>query len=287
MPPLQWLRSFEAAARHLSFTAAARELHLTQSAVSQQVRLLENYIGQALFIRQPKRLELTDTALSYLGKVQEAFSTLQESTRMMRGSDRDTLLKIKANWAFTVLWLLPRLDEFANKYPWVELDLSTALWEQDYSSTTSTLEIRFGIGGWRDVEYEQLTQQYYYPVCSPKLAKRIKSLDDLIQHPLIHIMGGRDTWKSWLKNANVNTEDSVNRGHQSTTFIVTLELARKNLGITLGHDIVCQDMIKARKLAIPMEQTFKMEENYYLISGHKANRNEAHRCFSEWLVQQI
>ena len=115
LPPLNWLRAFESASRHLSFTDAARELHMTQSAVSQQIKALENYLGRTFFIRKARSLELTEAALAYLPSVDAAFKLLYQGTQGLLGVDHDQLLEVRANLAFTVFWLTPRLGRFVSQ----------------------------------------------------------------------------------------------------------------------------------------------------------------------------
>ena len=131
LPPLNWLRAFEASARLLSFTAAASELNMTQSAVSQQIKSLEQHVGRPLFLRFPRAIQLTDTGHAYLPVVQEAFSTLVTGTRMVTGGDRGQVLTVQSNLAFSVFWLAPRLGSLLDKHPWLKLNITTATWEPE------------------------------------------------------------------------------------------------------------------------------------------------------------
>ena len=288
LPPLQWLRSFEAAARHLSFTAAASELHLTQSAISQQVRLLESHLGKALFIRKPRGLELTEDATYFLKTVQASFKTLQQGTDIFRGKDADNVLDIKANWPFAVLWLAPRIGDFVAQHPWVQLNVSTAWWETDISSSGASVEIRYGIGEWEDTSSgEQLTTETCYPVCAPELADAFDNVDNIANGPLIHVTAARDEWNNWLRFSGVESPPRPKSEHWCSTYIITFALARQKLGVALAHDILCRDLIDAGKLVQLSDQAMPMQENYYLTCASKHSPNEASRVFREWLLEKM
>ena len=283
MPPLQWLRSFEAAARHLSFTSAAEELHITQSAVSQQVKQLESFLGQALFVRQPRSLQLTDAARNYLPAIQGAFKLLLKGTQSFFGHDADASLEIKANWAFTVLWLVPRLDSFLQANPWVHLNLSTALWSSEYAQSQALVEVRFGSGEWEGVVGERLSVQECFPVCSPALSDRLAVPEDIAKEPLLHVSGMMEGWDEWFHSVGLRTPVTAIH-HQSPTFIVTLALAQRGLGVSLAHDIVAGDLLAAGALCKPLSQTIPMQESYYLLSPDSSQTNKAASAFRDWLL---
>ena len=140
LPPLNWLRAFEAAARHLSFTQAAKELNVTQSAVSQHVRSLETYLGRELFIRRTRALHLTEAGASYLPTIREAFGTLARGTRAFRGGDPGRNLMVQCNLSFTAFWLVRRLAGLVEAHPWLVLNLMTPIWDPERSSRTAEVE---------------------------------------------------------------------------------------------------------------------------------------------------
>ena len=145
LPPLNWLRAFESSARQLSFTRAAEELHMTQSAVSQQIKSLENYLRRDLFIRKPRALQLTEAGRSYLPIVQEAFVTLGKGTRALTGGSRTRgqTLNLQCNMAFSTFWLAPRMSSLLAQYPWMTVNVVNVLWHPEQSASASDLEIRF------------------------------------------------------------------------------------------------------------------------------------------------
>ena len=173
LPPLNWLRSFEAAARRLSFTAAGEELHVTQSAVSQQIRNLEGLLGQPLFLRGPRSLQLTEAGRRYLPTVENAFELLALGTGEFLAPKQENLLDIRANFAFTLYWLTPRLEGFLAAHPGLRLNLSAALWQSDFAGTPASVEIRYGRGQWEGVWSERLIADRLAPVSAPALAARM------------------------------------------------------------------------------------------------------------------
>src|SRR5690554_3512253 len=147
LPHLAWLRAFEATARHMSFTLAAQELGLTQSAVSQHVRNLELFLGRDLFIRRTRALDLTEAGGNYLPTVREAFDMLTQGTRSVFGDTRSNSLIVQCNLGFALFWLTPRLQDFQTQHPGIALNIVTPIWDPERNTDTSALEIRFGRGG--------------------------------------------------------------------------------------------------------------------------------------------
>lgn len=171
LPPLNWLKAFEASARNLSFTGAARDLNMTQSAVSQQIKALENHLGRSLFVRRTRALQLTEAGLNYLPTVQEAFSTLAAGTRALVGGDRGRNLSVQSNLAFSVFWLTPRLPRLYEQHPWLTLNITTTLWDMVEGIATPDVEIRFG----RDLSGARVTRLFddtCFAVCSREIAAR-------------------------------------------------------------------------------------------------------------------
>ena len=286
LPPLNWLRSFEAAARHLSFTAAAEELHITQSAVSQQVKLLEQFLGEPLFLRRPRSLQLTDAARHYLPSVTTAFTLIADGTKAFFGPQQETALEIKSNTAFSVFWLMPRIGDFLAAYPWVRVNLSTALWTTDFAGSSASVEIRYGRGEWEGDTGERLTEERLYPVCAPALAERIETPEDLADEMPIHVSQLSDSWDYWADSlglAGLRGRD----GHYLNTFVLSLEMARRGLGVALGHDAVCRDLIARGALAAPLDLTVPARDNYYLLLPDRGSATEAARAFRDWMLAQV
>jgi len=283
LPPLNWLRAFEASARHLSFTSAAQELNMTQSAVSQQIKALEGYLGKALFYRLVRRLELTDAGNLYLPWVQDSFSVLTKGTQQLLGPDRAKTLQIVSNLAFTVHWLAPRLPKFFAAHPKIRLNFTTPIWHLDHTSQSADLEIRFGRAPDSRLMYELLTQANYFPICAPGDSV---TLDTLFDRPLFDCAGLSCNWESWCTGQGISFPKKAHLTYAST-YAVSFSAAVAGSGLAIGHDILVADMLRDGILKRPFDHVAPVSEAYYLIhpAGHVAS--PASQAFSDWLKSEI
>jgi LysR family glycine cleavage system transcriptional activator len=172
LPPLNWLRAFEASARGLSFTAAAEELSMTQSAVSQQIKSLESALGRSLFLRRARGLALTDEGRGYLPTVQAAFAMLEEGTTVLQSRSHPDVLELQVNLSFALFWLTPRLGQFMDENPGVQLNLATSVWHEERPNPAGSLQIVFGLGKREGINGRRLTRDSIFPVCTPKSPNR-------------------------------------------------------------------------------------------------------------------
>lgn len=286
LPPLNWLRAFEAAARHLSFTGAAQELNITQSAVSQQIKSLESFLGRPLFIRRTRSLELTDTARAYLPTLDAAFRLLFEGTQSLLVPRQGQVLEVHSNLAFTVFWLTPRLPRFFELHPWVRLNISTTIWASEQTNPHASVEIRFGDGRWSGGTGERLFENRSYPLCTPDLAKGLKDPAALLNERLLDVFGIVGGWESWFQAAGVSSTKAppVDR---STTYVVTFAMARQGLGVSLGHDAIAEADLQAGNLVRPFDVFLPMRESYYLLPPQGRSMNEAVKVFREWILEEM
>ncbi|MEM7222589.1 MAG: LysR substrate-binding domain-containing protein [Pseudomonadota bacterium] len=286
LPPLNWLRSFEAAARHLSFTAAAEELHITQSAVSQQVRHLEGFLGQPLFFRGPRSLQLSEGGRRYLPSVENAFSVLAAGTGEFLAPKQGSQLDIKANFAFSVFWLAPRLEGFLARHPEVKVNIATALWPSDFTGVPSSVEIRYGRGQWQGVQSEPLFEDRLTPVCAPAVAKRLKSPADLKGETLLHGTAMADSWDYWAKE----TATSALRkrgGHYVNAIAPLIEMAKRGLGVALGSMVLCEGLIAEGSLAAPFDLSIPAQDDYHLILPEGADSHPYVEAFKTWILAEV
>lgn len=277
LPPLNWLRAFEASARNLSFTGAARDLNMTQSAVSQQIKSLEAYMGRPLFFRHTRSLELTQTGQSYLPVVREAFRTLSHGTRALTGEKSD-VLQVQSNLSFSVHWLAPRLAGFYTAHPKVRLAITTELWEPRDMARGADVEIRFSLRPSDQVYAEPLATDVYYPVCAPSYQVE---LETLYQQPLYDCANMMGTWAVWAEEQGIDWPDPPVT--YATTYCVTLAAAKAGNGLALAHDLIAKDMIAAGELVAPFAHRAVMQEAYHLIQSPQAQTMEAAQTFVAWL----
>lgn len=286
LPPLNWLRAFEASARALSFTAAAQELHMTQSAVSQQIKSLENALGRTLFHRRVRGLELTDEGRGYLPTVQAAFATLEEGTAVLIGRNDPDVLELHANLSFATYWLTPRLGRFMDEHPWIHLNVATSIWPHEKPSESAAVEIVFGQGKWESRVGQRLTQDSVFPVCTPALARQIQDVPGLLRQRLFDLPGTLQSWDSWLEACGPGPWHPP-PVHRASTWALSLQWALQGLGVALAHDTVARDLIAAGRLVRPVPFAIPMKEAYYLIAPEGSHTNAAAKAFKVWLLREM
>lgn len=279
LPPLAWLRAFEAAARHLSFTQAAEELHLTQSAVSQHVRALESRLARQLFIRRTRALQLTEAGANYLPVVQEAFATLSAGTRAFTGGDRGRRLMVTCNLAFATFWLAPRLADLLQEHPWLTLNITTPIWDPERAAGQPDVEIRFGRVATMPPTAHRMAEERAYPVCSPSLPGSLRHWE---QGPLFDCAGVLTNWEAWLAEQGyaLPRGKSVNL---ASTYVVALTAAITGAGISMAHDTLAGLLLAEGTLIQPFERTIRMPEGYFLLNPPKHAETPATRAFTDWI----
>lgn len=287
LPPLNWLRAFEASARALSFTEAAQELHMTQSAVSQQIKSLEQALGRTLFHRRARGLELTDIGRGYLPTVQAAFNTLEEGTAVLTGRSEPDVLELHANISFAIFWLTPRLKQFLQEFPWVCLDVATSIWPTEKPRNLAAVEIVLGLGKWEARAGQRLTRDNVFPVCTPEIAGRIHDVSDLLKENLFELPGTLQTWDNWLAGHIGSREFDKPRVHRGSTWVLSMNWALQGLGVALAHDTVANDLIASGRLVRLLDYSMPMKEAYYLIAPEGSLINPAAKAFKEWLLREI
>ncbi|MEM9843997.1 MAG: LysR family transcriptional regulator [Pseudomonadota bacterium] len=283
LPPLSWLRAFEAAARHLSFTIAADELNLTQSAVSQHVRSLEDFLGHRLFVRQTRALRLTEAGTNYLPTVREAFDVLARGTRSFTGSDPAQRLNLHCNLSFSVHWLAPRLESLFNKHPWLRINITTSLWEPRNLTMERSVEIRFGRSADMPDRAMRLTRDQAYPVCAPSYQA---GQFDLSTARLYDCAGMMSTWDLWAKEC----EHAFDRTHDVTlasTYLVGISTALAGGGMVMCHDTLAHDLLQQGTLIKPFSGSIDMTEAYFLIPPSIHDTSEASTAFVTWLTDAL
>jgi len=284
LPPLNWLRAFEAAARNGSFTAAAKELHLTQSAVSQHVANLERFLGKSLFDRLPRALRLTEEATNYLPAVQEAFRVLQTGTEAFPGLSSGRAVTLQCNMGFAVFRLVPRLAALLAQYPWLDLNLVTPVWDPEQTAPLADVEIRFGrVDGLAGApRARRLTRETCFPVCKPALAGGA----DWRRMPLLDCAGTLATWQQWL---SVHGESLPHERPVTlcSTFAVSIGAAIAGAGLAMAHDGLVADALNDGRLVRPFDGAVDMIECYCLLEPPAHLRTPASRALTEWLIAEF
>jgi LysR family glycine cleavage system transcriptional activator len=289
LPPLNPLRAFEVAARHSSFTKAADELFVTPSAVSHQVKTLEEHLGMALFIREAKALTLTAAGRAYLPAVQEAFRVLADATRQLN-AELAPVLRVDIPPTFAVKWLIPRLDRFVKAHPEIDIRVSTDSGPPDFARDNYDVAIRFGSGYYPDLHSELCLAVSVFPVCSPGLLQGehpLREPADLKHHTLLHDAstysdGSNPHWSAWLKHAGV-LEVDASRGLSFTPSHLVIDAAIDGLGVALAKDSWVEQDLLAGRLVRPFEVTLPVESAYYMVFPKQRAGDVRIATFVDWV----
>jgi LysR family transcriptional regulator, glycine cleavage system transcriptional activator len=307
LPPLNALRAFESAARHLSFKKAATELHVTPAAVSHQIKALEEWLGFPLFRRLTRALELTSEAQLMLPKLREGFASLASAVARVREAEGLGRLTVIAPPSFTTRWLMPRLNRFTNAHPNIELHLASSVQMIDDSEAAAPGEavrteapedstivtIRFGSGRYPGMEVDRLFRPYYVPVCSPRLLEGELQLDtpwDLRFHNLIHDdsipdRAERPRWETWLQIAKVEGVDA-SRGPHFSDASLALQAAIDGLGVALGLRPLVDDDVAEGRLVVPFDLAMPTNFAFYLVAEQSVAQHQAVAAFRSWLLEE-
>jgi LysR family glycine cleavage system transcriptional activator len=305
LPPLNALRVFEAAARHLSFKDAAVELSITQAAVSHQVKSLEEFLGVELFRRAGRGVQLTEAARACLPKLREGFDALAAAVETIRERAQESELVITAPPVFTARWLMPRLADFAKREPKVEvhvvgsskmvdagaLDSLALMNNLDLRETSSGVEIHLGLGDYPGYRANRLFGASMALVAAPEIAATLKHPADLAQHLLLHddamdLVAGGDAWRKWLAAAGVAERVDGSRGPRFSTNILSLEAASQKLGVALALRPLVDADIRSGRLVEPFEIELKPVGAYFLVCPEVIADRPAVSAFRAWLLEQ-
>lgn len=287
LPQLTSLRAFEAAGRHLSFTQAASELAVTQAAISHQVKSLEEYLGVALFVRLPRKLELTEPGNVLLPVVQHALDSISQAIAELRETEEKSVLCIAVAPSFAAKWLTPRLDGFLRTSSESELSLKHTNSPVDFDRQEVDVAITYGHGDWPGVISEPLLQLDFFPVCSPSFLrgdKAIGSISDLGMHTLLHD-SDYETWRDWLALAGASDVDPK-RGNIVDDTNVLIRAAIDGIGIAMCSEIFVEDHLATGRLVKPFDITLTSDSAYYAVCP-KSHLNRANVSdFWNWLLGQ-
>ncbi len=290
LPPLNALRVFEASARHLSFTKAAEELHVTQAAVSHQVKALEGALGLKLFRRYNRRLSLTEAGKQFLPPLREAFDMIAEASARLSDEEETGSLKVSVLPSFAAKWLLPRLGDFRATNPEIDVLLSASNELVDFERDDIDVGIRFGFGDYPELFTQKLMDDEAFPICSPKLLEGpnpLRSPEDLENHTLLHDESPNlldwNTWRSLAGKPEIRTDF----GPRFTDASMAIEAAAAGNGVAIARSSLVRADLRSGRLIKPFGPSLKSRFAYYLVCAKSQAERPKIKKFRSWIAAQV
>lgn len=294
LPPLGSLRAFEAAARHLHFEKAGEEIAVTASAVGQQVKTLEAWLGCPLFVRLPSRgVVLTSVGERYAASLAQMFDQLDEATARALRPDTSRTLTVSTQPSFASSWLIPRLGSLRDRHPDLDVRVSVTTAKTDFAREDVDVAIRFGRGGYSGLRTDLLMEETFFAVCSTALLndpdRPLREPSDLRYHTLLHEIpvGVPDyiTWSKWLTALGIEGVDT-SRGPRFSHTFMALQAAASGQGVALATNVLIGDYLEAGRLAQPFPHQVKGPYQYYVVCPEASADRPTIAAFRTWLLEQ-
>lgn len=287
LPPTALLYAFEAAARTQSFTLAARELNLTQSAVSRQIRALEDMLGAQLFHREKQKVKLTVAGSAYAREIRDALNRISSATLGFRANPTGGSLHLAVLPLFGARWLAPRLPRFLAKHPDITVNLSTRLAPFDFRFDSLDAAIHFGEPEWSGAKLDFLMKESVVPVCGPALKQRLAlaGADDLVSAPLLHLVSRPDAWERWF--AAMQIDPGEVHGMLVDQFSLSIEAAKAGLGVALLPEFLIEPEIRRGELVKVLDMPHTSMGGYYLAYPDAYDRYLPVAAFRRWMVEEL
>jgi len=307
LPPLNALKAFEAAARHLSVKKAAVELNVTPAAVSHQIRTLEEYLNVQLFHRYNRALELTDAARACLPKLREGFDCLAQAVERLRTHTSGGMLTVSAAPSFAARWLMPRLHRFIAAHHEIDVRVSARMRRASVDGKVDVAEratvetwlddsdvaILYGHGHYPGLEVHKLLALTVTPICSPQVMSGehpLKTPEDLKHYMLLHddtgeMYDGVSFWEVWLKAAGVKSIDAK-RGARFSHAVLAFEAAMDAVGVVASMPALAAEDLAAGRLIMPFDLKVPLESAYYMVSEEHAATRPAVAAFRDWMIAE-
>jgi len=287
MPSFKSIEAFVVVARALSFTEAASALHLTVPAVSRRIKSLETELGVSLFHRKPRALQLTEAGESYLSHLAPAIETIRHASDRVRGHSHGHSLKVSLPASLAANWLVPRLPSFHAKHRGIQIELQSMNGCADLDASEADLAVWPGTGDWPGLRAQRLLDMDAYPVCGADFlgaGQPLRSLDDLLQCPLLGIAGQEDFWPEWLRAAGVVGPARVQQVFDN--FHLLYQAAASGLGVALGVDVIVGPYLEASQLVRPFDVSFRLAKGYYVVCRSSDWTQRPIGTFRQWLMTQ-
>ncbi len=289
MPPLRALTAFEAAARLGSFRKAADELGITRSAISHQIKLIEDVLGVDLFSRDGKRAELTGPGQIYYPAVREAFDQIESQTQVIRPRSSENELTVQVYVTVAMKWLLPRLHDFERRHPQMKVRLSTSYFHWDYDPDNADVGIVLARERDSDHHYANLFRSMLRPVCSPDYLARTGPLDSpaaLADHRLLYVFSGEEDWRLWLKAAGLS-DVKLSSALAFDSYLLAQEAAVAGQGIAMTIGPFARDELASGRLVYPFDLAVPHRHWWSFACKSADKLLPKVRLFQDWLVAQV
>lgn len=289
LPPLNSLKCFESAARHGSFNKAAQELNVTPSAISHQIKGLESFLGIELFRRTKRKVILTDAGASYIKPIKQVFQKLEQATADLMSEQHAGSLRLAVAPAFLTRWLMPRMERFQSRYPDIEIEIRSSMGLVDFSMGDIDMAVYFGNGDWEGVETHYLRPIRLAPVCSPKLIKADKPINepnDMRLYPLLHVSKRSDEWQDWLVQNDLDPKP-FRRGLMFSSGSLTARAAAQGLGIALADVSLITSEIESGQLKVLFDQCLITNRSFYLVFEKNRTLTPSMVAFKEWIIEEM
>ncbi len=288
LPSLSGLRAFEAAARHMSFTRAAAELHVTQTAISHQIARLEEQIGLRLFVRHGRTLSLTREAQDYLPSIRSAFEDLRRATDRLRRFEQEGLVTISTTASLATKWLIGKVAAFQDANPGIEVRITTSAHLVDFRREEVDMAVRYGRGTWPGVRADWLMAEHLFPVCSPTLrnpgGEALQRPADLALHTLLHSSVSREDWQLWLTAAGLPPAIAARRGLMFDQGFMAIQAAMEGLGVALGQTHLVEADLAAGRLVAPFDLVLPRDAGYYVVAPEPIADTPKIARLRAWLI---
>jgi LysR family glycine cleavage system transcriptional activator len=292
LPPLNSLRAFEATARHLSFSKAAAELHVTPAALSHQIRGLEELLGLRLFHRRARSIELTEAARLIYPGIRTGFESIRDAVERLDRGKQDRLLVVSSTPGLTAKWLVPRLYKFLALNSEIETRITASVGYANFTTDDIDVGIRLSSGVHPDLYVEKLSDEWLLPLCSPRLLEGehpLRTPQDLARFSLIQVdlPGIVPTWADWFRMAGIEGIDS-SRGLRLNVADHALDAASEGVGVVLGYKMVgARDMI-LKRLVVPFGPEIPVPgRSYYLVCAKGQEKRAPIKAFRDWVFAEI
>jgi LysR family glycine cleavage system transcriptional activator len=293
-PPLKAVRYFECAARHLSFSKAAEELNVTHSAISHQIKALEEWVGQPLFDRTGRALRLTEAGRQFLPPVRSAFQQLADAAQDLRQLCHGGPLTVSVLPSLASKWLVPRLFDFRARHPEIEVRISATERVEQIGQGGIDIAIRYGRGKWPNVDSELLLKDDLFPIVSPGLLsgeQKLKEPRDLAHFTLLSDTTWQaaqfDFWQQWLEHAGVTGLELKSGGFSFNYSNLLIQAAIDGLGVALGNTMLASDDLKAGRLVRPFDISVPLDTGYYVVYVRDALKRPKIKAFRDWVMDQV